>query len=169
MRKTVVLVFVTFCHAFVLDAGDRPEFRVLRAHEPPKIDGALEDEAWLNSPLNLGDWISYTPVRGEKSTFRTDVRIAYDERYLYFAFHCLDPEPTKIRTTISRRDNVFNDDWIGLSLDSAAPGQTSYHLMVNPSGIRKLKVTVTVVMTSTGSPFNTVGRYRHCFTASRAA
>ena len=34
---------------------------------------------------------------------------------------------------------------------------------------RKLKMTVTVVMTSTGSPFNIVGRYFHCFTASRAA
>src|SRR5439155_11341853 len=112
-----------------------------------KIDGALEDAVWQNSPLTLGDWISYNPVRGEKSSFRTDVRIAYDERYLYFAFHCFDPEPSKIRATISRRDNVFNDDWIGLSLDSAATGQTSYHLMVNPSGIRKLKVTVTVVMT----------------------
>jgi len=136
MRKTVVLVFVTLCHVFVLDAGDRPEFLVLRAQEPPRIDGALEDAVWQNSPLTLGDWISYNPVRGEKSTFHTEVRIAYDERYLYFAFHCFDPEPTKIRATISRRDNVFNDDWIGLSLDSAATGQTSYHLMVNPSGIQ---------------------------------
>ena len=33
----------------------------------------------------------------------------------------------------------------------------------------KLNVTVTVVMTSTGSPFNRVGRYFHCFTASSAA
>src|SRR5881296_254199 len=136
MRKTVVLVFVTLLDVFGLHADDRPEFLVSRAQEPPKIDGALEDEVWQNSPLTLGDWISYNPLRGEKSTFRTDVRIAYDERYLYFAFHCFDPEPTKIRATISRRDNVFNDDWIGLSLDSAATGQTSYHLMVNPSGIQ---------------------------------
>src|SRR5438093_8487683 len=137
MRKTVVLVFAMLFHMFRLHAADRPDFLVLRAKDPPKIDGALEDEVWQNPPLTLGDWISYNPLRGEKSSFRTDVRIAYDERYLYFAFHCLDPEPTKIRTTISRRDNVFNDDWIGFSLDSAATGQTSYHVMVNPSGIQK--------------------------------
>src|SRR5947199_10141429 len=95
MRKTVVLVFVTLCHVFILDAGDRPEFRVLRAQEPPKIDGALEDAVWQNSPLTLGDWISYNPVRVEKSTFRTDVRIAYHERELYFDFHCFVLEPRK--------------------------------------------------------------------------
>ena len=97
----------------------------------------LDDDVWQHEALNSGDWISYSPLYGEKSTaFRTDVRIAYDDRYLYFAFHCFDKEPDKIRTTISRRDNAFNDDWVGLSLDSAGTGQTSYHLFVNPSGIQ---------------------------------
>jgi hypothetical protein len=61
---------------------------------------------------------------------------AYDERTLYFAFHCFDDEPDKIRTTLSRRDNVFNDDWVALSLDSTGTRQTSYHLFVNPSGVQ---------------------------------
>src|SRR4029079_8036319 len=68
--------------------------------------------------------------------FRTDVRIAYDDRYIYFAFHCFDNEPDKIRTTISRRDTAFNDDWIAMSLDSAGTRQTAYHLFVNPRGVQ---------------------------------
>src|SRR4029077_5713347 len=85
-----------------------------------------------------GDWVSYNPLYGEKAQQqqRTEVRIAYDDRYIYFAFHCFDSEPGKIRTTISRRDDVFNDDWVALSLDSAGTGQTAYHLFVNPSGIQ---------------------------------
>ena len=67
---------------------------------------------------------------------RTEVRIAYDDRNLYFAFHCFDSEPDKIRTTISRRDNMFNDDWVGLSLDSVGNGQSSYDLFINPSGVQ---------------------------------
>ena len=55
---------------------------------------------------------------------------------IYFAFKCLDPEPDKIRTTISRRDNVWNDDWVGVSLDSSRAGQMAYHMFVNPSGIQ---------------------------------
>ena len=100
------------------------------------IDGNLGDEAWLGSPLDLGEWVSYNPLRGEKVPTRTEVRIVYDDRNIYFAFHCFDNEPDKIRTTISRRDSAFNDDWIAMSLDSAGTGQTAYHLFVNPSGIQ---------------------------------
>jgi hypothetical protein len=136
MRKIAVVLVFTLLHALGIHAEDRPEFAVSRALEPPKIDGVLEDEVWQNPPLMLGDWVSYSPLAGERAAFRTEVRVAYDDRYLYFGFHCFDPEPAKIRTTISRRDNIFNDDWVGISLDSAATGQTSYHLMVNPSGIQ---------------------------------
>ncbi len=136
MKKIAFLLVVILSSLTNLLSQDRPEFPVSRAAQPPKIDGILDDEAWQGPSLPLGEWTSYNPLRGGKSDQRTDVRITYDDRYIYFAFHCLDNEPEKIRTTISRRDNAFNDDWIALSLDSAATGQTAYHLFSNPSGIQ---------------------------------
>ena len=112
------------------------DFQVPRAVAPPAIDGDLGDEAWLGKPLDMGQWVTYSPHRGEKVPTRTDVRIVYDDRNIYFAFHCYDDEPDKIRTTVSRRDSVFNDDWIAVSLDSAGTGQTAYHLFINPSGVQ---------------------------------
>lgn len=117
-------------------AQSRPEFQVSRVSAPPMIDGDLGDEAWFGNPLDLGQWVTYNPHRGEKVPIRTDVRIVYDDRNIYFAFHCFDDEPAKIRTTVSRRDSVFSDDWIAVSLDSAGTGQTAYHLFVNPSGVQ---------------------------------
>lgn len=117
-------------------AQNAPEFHVSRVSTPPMIDGDLSDEAWLGAPLDLDQWVTYNPHRGEKVPMRTDVRIVYDDRNIYFAFHCFDSEPDKIRTTVSRRDSVFNDDWIAVSLDSAGTGQTAYHLFVNPSGVQ---------------------------------
>jgi uncharacterized protein DUF5916/cellulose/xylan binding protein with CBM9 domain len=117
-------------------AQNAPEFHVSRVSAPPMIDGDLSDEAWLGTPLDLGQWVTYNPHRGEKVPIRTDVRIVYDDQNIYFAFHCFDSEPDKIRTTISRRDSVFSDDWIAVSLDSAGTGQTAYHLFVNPSGVQ---------------------------------
>jgi hypothetical protein len=75
-------------------------------------------------------------TRGEPARQRTSVWIAYDDEALYFAFRCFDEEPSKIRTTITRRDNAWNDDWIGVSLDSTHAGQVAYHMFVNPSGIQ---------------------------------
>ena len=128
---TLLMLFPIAVHA-----QERREFRVGRAIQPPKIDGVLDDDVWDDDPLVLGNWISYNPLYGTMMPQRTEVRIAYDDRNLYFAFHCLDSEPDKIKTTISRRDSVFNDDWVGLSLDSNNSGQTAYHLFVNPSGIQ---------------------------------
>ncbi len=75
-------------------------------------------------------------MRGEEAAEQTYVWMTYDDAAVYFAFRCLDTQPERIRTTISRRDNVFNDDWVGLSLDSSRAGQLAYHLFVNPSGIQ---------------------------------
>jgi hypothetical protein len=135
-REILIALALTAYAADSLPAQDRPEFRVARTAAPPKIDGDLSDEAWRAAPLPLGEWVSYNPLRGDKGQERTDVRIAFDDRHIYFAFHCFDTEPEKIRTTLSRRDSAFNDDWIAMSLDSAGTGQTAYHLFVNPSGIQ---------------------------------
>ncbi len=117
--------------------GQPPQnFHLTRAAQPPRIDGDLSDEAWSDSTIVTSDWISYNPLYGTKLPQRTEAHITYDDRYLYFAFHCFDSEPDKIRTTVSRRDNAFNDDWVGLSLDSTGTAQTSYHLFVNPSGVQ---------------------------------
>ena len=114
----------------------REDLRARRATVPPKIDGLLDDELWSAEPLPLDRWMSYNPLRGEPEQQQTEVWIGYDNEAIYFAFRCYDTEPDKIRTTISRRDNVWNDDWVGVSLDSSRAGQIAYHMFVNPSGIQ---------------------------------
>jgi Domain of unknown function (DUF5916)/Carbohydrate family 9 binding domain-like len=102
----------------------------------PVIDGSLDDEAWAGLPLPTGEWKSYNPLYGDTIPQHTTVWAAYDKDALYFAFRCDDPDPSGIKTSITRRDNIWSDDWVGLSLDALGTGQSSYHLMVNPSGIQ---------------------------------
>ncbi len=103
---------------------------------PPVIDGLLDDEAWTGEPLETGEWLSYNPLHGETIPQKTKVWIGHDTSFLYFAFQCDDPEPGGIKTSVTRRDNIWSDDWVGLSLDALGTGQFSYHLMVNPSGVQ---------------------------------
>ena len=112
-------------------------YPVVRTATQPNIDGVLDDAAWAQvAPMPTGDWVSYNPNRGDRmpDAYRTDVRITYDDRNIYFAFHCFDDEPDRIRTNVAKRDSAFNDDWFAMSLDSAGTGQTAYHLFTNPSG-----------------------------------
>jgi hypothetical protein len=118
------------------DAAARPELRSQRIQRPPAIDGILDDEAWRDAPLETGEWLSYNPLHGDRIPQRTKVWIAHDADYIYFAFQCDDPEPDAIKTSVTRRDNIWQDDWVGVSLDALGTGQLSYHLMVNPSGVQ---------------------------------
>jgi Domain of unknown function (DUF5916)/Carbohydrate family 9 binding domain-like len=113
-----------------------PPIEPSRAEASPVVDGILDDAAWSTPPLQLGEWLTYNPLNGSSVAQRTEVRVTYDSKALYFAFHCIDPEPDKIRGTLSRRDQQFNDDWVGLSLDSMGNGQASYDLFVNPRGVQ---------------------------------
>lgn len=103
------------------------------SQEKLKIDGELNEAVWKTPPLE-GDFTSYSPHVGEKLPYETLVWTAYDKENIYFAFKCLDPEPDKIKTAPRRRDYIFNDDWVGLSLDSRGTKQTAWGLYVNASG-----------------------------------
>jgi hypothetical protein len=130
------LIHAAWPAQLLAQSGARADLRAVRITTPPKLDGILDDEAWSGDPLPLDGWISYNPMRGEAAAEKTQVWVGYDAEAVYFAFRCLDTQPDKIRTTISRRDNAFSDDWVGISLDSSRAGQLAYHLFVNPSGIQ---------------------------------
>ena len=62
--------------------------------------------------------------------------MAYDSENIYFAFHALDPEPEKIKSSFAPRDKMFADDWIGFSFDTLGTKQVAYEFLVNPHGIQ---------------------------------
>jgi hypothetical protein len=137
MKTALALLACALLHASSAMAQALADIAVERADAAPKIDGVLDDPVWAKvAPLPANGWVSYNPVRGDKmaDTHRTEARVTYDDRNIYFAFHCFDNEPAKIRTNVARRDSSFNDDWIAISLDSAGTGQAAYHLFSNPSG-----------------------------------
>jgi len=107
-----------------------------RLAETPRIDGVLDDDAWKAPPLPLGDWVSYNPLDGDRIPQTTEVWLAYDDGAFYFAFRCHDPDPGGVRSTLSRRDQLWNDDWVGLSLDPFGNGQSAHDLFVNPAGVQ---------------------------------
>jgi hypothetical protein len=134
--------YATFAVAMLIVTAALPvsaqtsELRALRATVAPKLDGVLDDQVWTSASLPAENWVSYNPLRGEPEQQRTRVWIAYDDTAIYFAFRCYDAEPGRIRSTITRRDNSWNDDWVAVSLDSTRAGQVAYHMFVNPAGIQ---------------------------------
>lgn len=108
----------------------------VHAKTAPVIDGKLDDNIWRTSALVDDIFITYNPTDGEIFPQKTKVWLAFDKDNLYFAFYCYDTEPDKIKTSITKRDNSFGDDWVGIGLDPFGNKQSLYEFFVNPSGMQ---------------------------------
>ncbi|MGH7491823.1 MAG: DUF5916 domain-containing protein [bacterium] len=107
----------------------------LKVETPPRIDGRLDDLIWQQAPHVTG-FKTFTPDYGIHMADQTFVYFAYDRENLYFAFRCFDREPDKIKSSLTRRDNIRPDDWICINLDSFNDQQALYGFYVNPAGIQ---------------------------------
>ena len=133
MLKAKRIFSILFFFTSVVLASD--ELIPLRIDTPPVIDGKLDDVVWQQAPSVTG-FKTFFPDYGKDMPDPTVVYYAYDRENLYFAFRCFDSEPGKIKTSVTRRDNVRPDDWICINLDSFNDQQSLYGFYVNPAGIQ---------------------------------
>ncbi|BDU78805.1 carbohydrate binding family 9 domain-containing protein [Mesoterricola sediminis] len=110
--------------------------RPVRLEKGPELRGDLSDPAWAQARLPDGAWGTYNPARGGAFTERTEVYLAYDAEALYVGFRCHDSQPGTIKASLSKRDDLWGDDWVGLSLDTFGTRHSAIHLFVNPLGIQ---------------------------------
>src|SRR5665811_59333 len=67
------------------------------------FDGIPDEEAW--STVNPMKMIMHSPVFGKEPTENTDVRIAYDDKYLYVGAWLYYKDPGMIRSASLKRDS----------------------------------------------------------------
>jgi hypothetical protein len=99
------------------------------------IDGKLDDAGWQGA---LVQDIAYEIQPGDNTPAqaKTTVRIGYTADALYVSFHAIDPDPSKIRAHLRDRDAMFNDDWVGVFLDTFNDNRRGYELVSNPLGVQ---------------------------------
>src|SRR5215813_3098425 len=100
----------------------------------PVIDGKLIDDIW-KSAVVLKDFYQTQPGDNIAPTKPTEVLLGYDAKTIYVAFHCYD-EPDKVRATIPKRDNIWNDDYVGILFDTFNDGRKAYEFDFSPYGIQ---------------------------------
>lgn len=108
--------------------------RITRFAEPPEIDGKLGDEAWKTAAV-FKDFFQTRPGENIAPAYPTEVRIGYDDRHLYFAFRAWD-EAGKVRATVAKRDEIWDDDFVWLTLDTFNDRRKAYVMAFNPLGIQ---------------------------------
>ena len=93
----------------------------------PKVDGRLDDEAWTLADTISG-FTQIDPDNMAPATERTTVQVAFDNRYVYVAVHCLFKNPADVATGLGRRDNIPRSDRTEHQLRSPARSSDRLHV-----------------------------------------
>jgi len=100
-----------------------------------ELDGELKEEIWENA-VKINNFCEVEPGDNVKPEVNTEVYMCYDDDNVYFGFVCYDDAPEKIRKTLTQRDAIYNDDFIGVMIDTYGEGKQAYELLINSKGIQ---------------------------------
>ena len=135
------MLFVLFIFYTILSANDpdfkpneKPHLNIPKIDQPIKIDGNLSDAGWKNA-AHATNFTEFTPTEGNQPKLDTEVLICYDNDYIYAAFVCED-DPDLVRASLTERDNMWSDDYVGVFIDTYNNASWCYYFFSNPIGIQ---------------------------------
>jgi hypothetical protein len=108
----------------------------VRTPRPIVIDGRDDDEVWRSAPV-ISAFQEFEPVEGKSPRFRTEAKVAYDQRNLYVFARMFDDQPDKILRLLARRDVRTASDQIKIMVDSYHDRRSGYEFAVNPAGVKR--------------------------------
>lgn len=120
---------------------DPHTFKAMAARLPdgkaPKIDGRLDDAEWELAPVQ-GRFVQREPQFGWESTERTEFRILYDDKTLYFGVWAYDSDPDGIVASELKRDSgLRKGDQLKIVLDTFHDHRNAFYFSTNPLGALK--------------------------------
>lgn len=117
-------------------SSEQEALKIPELSQSPKIDGVLDDPLWEQEALKIEDFVQFTPKEKGTPSEKTIAYVGYDKKNLYLAFRCFEKDPKKIRATITNRDNIIDDDWIALFLDTFNEKRRAFSFIINPLGVQ---------------------------------
>ena len=112
-----------------------PSVNVPRVDAPPVIDGEMNEPAW-DGAARLTDFSQYQPVDKRPAAEPTEVRVVYTPEAIYFGIIATASDPGTVRATLSKRDNISNDDRVTIYLDTFNDKRRAFFFGSNPLGVQ---------------------------------
>ena len=131
----VPLLMAAIVSAAAEPGSQEQPYEVTRATSEITIDGAIDEPAW-NDALTLELEYEVQPGENVPPPVRTQVMITYDTHRVLVAFRAFDPDPKRIRARFRDRDHAWQDDWVGIVLDTFNDERRAFEFVSNPLGVQ---------------------------------
>src|SRR5256885_5336887 len=85
----------------------------------------------------VSNFTQQQPKDGSLPSQKTDAYFGYDQKNLYIVAVCFDSEPGQIRSHLTRREQMLDDDdWIEITLDTFHDQRRGFLFSSNPAGVQ---------------------------------
>ena len=102
----------------------RQSLTIQRVATPPRLEDFLTGDR--REGVSADEFLQREPQDLTPATERTEAYVSYDDTNLYAVFVCHAVDPSRIRARMSRREQIFNDDFVGVFLDTFNDRQRAY-------------------------------------------
>ena len=107
----------------------------------PRVTPAIVVDAELNEPqwqqaLEMPIIYDTKPAENTPAPVKTMARVMEDGEFFYISFVAEDPDPSQIRAYYRDRDKMWDDDSIGIKLDTYHDSKLAYQFFVNALGVQ---------------------------------
>lgn len=129
-----ILTCFFICFPLILLSQEKKTLQIERVLSPPKIDGVLNDEAWLHAE-EAKDFTQFRPDMGisELDHQKTIVKMAYDDNAIYISAYLHD-DPQNIMKQLTSRDNFGQSDFFFVVFNPNNDALNDTEFIVHSSG-----------------------------------
>lgn len=111
------------------------QYPIVKTMSQFELDGKLDEPAWQQATkIDLS--YNINPGLSTPSPVKTTAYIYETNTALMIGFVAEDPEPNKIRAYYRDRDTIFQDDFVGIVIDTFNDNRRAYEFFVNPYGVQ---------------------------------
>ena len=135
--RNIILFFLsaTISSVSTFAVDSIPPVIIQRLQGEIVFDGMPDEPAWQQT--ESFPFVTHSPVFGNEPEERTEVRIMYDDKYVYVGAWFYTEDPSKILSTSKLRDELKPDcDWLGVVLDSYNDNENGMSFWTTPAGLR---------------------------------
>jgi len=135
MVKRLFLVFLFLCLFYPQFTYSSEKIKIHRLTGEIQFDGKPDEPAWQlveAFPVTM-----HTPVFRGEITEKTVLKMAYDDQFLWVSGEFFVNDPSHIRATSKKRDEVSgNSDFFGVILDTYNDNENALCFFTTPTGLR---------------------------------
>ncbi|MEO8446496.1 MAG: DUF5916 domain-containing protein [bacterium] len=146
LLNALLFLFIPILNCFAQEEADSLKNKFIPNIKPelniPKlipgkmtIDGVPDEAVWLDAAV-AKNFTEVGPGDNVKPEVDTEVRIFYDDENIYFAYTCYEPDMSSIRASMSDRDRMYGDDWVGPFINTYGDLKSAFEAYVTPKGIQ---------------------------------